>query len=85
MTMRLALWLAALVVAACVSPLAAPAFAPGGQPASEWERVVQAARREGKVVVAGPVGADRRDALTKRGTVSPSTSEESGPKRFYRA
>jgi ABC-type Fe3+ transport system substrate-binding protein len=30
----------------------------------EWERVLQEARKEGKVAVIGPIGADRRDALT---------------------
>jgi iron(III) transport system substrate-binding protein len=30
----------------------------------EWERVLQAAKKEGKVSMVGPVGADRRDALT---------------------
>ena len=30
----------------------------------EWERVLQAAKKEGKIALIGPVGADRRDALT---------------------
>jgi iron(III) transport system substrate-binding protein len=30
----------------------------------EWERVVQAAKKEGKLAIVGPTGADRRDALT---------------------
>ena len=30
----------------------------------EWERALQAAKKEGKVSMVGPVGADRRDALT---------------------
>ena len=30
----------------------------------EWDRVLQAAKKEGKVAIIGPVGADRRDALT---------------------
>src|SRR5947207_15076431 len=30
----------------------------------EWERVLQAAKKEGKVAIIGPIGADRRDALT---------------------
>src|SRR5262245_7427673 len=30
----------------------------------EWERVLQAAKKEGKVAMIGPVGAERRDALT---------------------
>ena len=37
------------------------AAAPGQE---EWERVLQAAKKEGKVAMIGPVGADRRDALT---------------------
>jgi ABC-type glycerol-3-phosphate transport system substrate-binding protein len=40
---------------------AAFAAAPGQE---EWERVLQAAKKEGKVAVIGPPGADRRDALT---------------------
>lgn len=31
---------------------------------AEWERTVKAAQKEGKVSMFGPVGADRRDALT---------------------
>jgi len=30
----------------------------------EWDRVVKAAKREGKITMFGPTGADRRDALT---------------------
>jgi ABC-type Fe3+ transport system substrate-binding protein len=30
----------------------------------EWDRVLQAAKKEGKVAMIGPIGADRRDALT---------------------
>ena len=30
----------------------------------EWDRVLQAAKKEGKVAMIGPVGAERRDALT---------------------
>jgi iron(III) transport system substrate-binding protein len=30
----------------------------------EWDRVLQAAKKEGKVTIIGPIGADRRDALT---------------------
>src|SRR5262245_59077781 len=37
------------------------AEAPGQE---EWERVLQAAKKEGKIALIGPVGADRRDALT---------------------
>ncbi len=32
--------------------------------ADEWEKVLEAAKKEGTVSVSGPVGADRRDALT---------------------
>ncbi|HSE87421.1 MAG TPA: extracellular solute-binding protein [Candidatus Binatia bacterium] len=43
--------------------LAGPASAaPAWQ--EEWDRVVQAAKTEGKVSIIGPTGADRRDALT---------------------
>lgn len=31
---------------------------------AEWEQVLEAAKREGKVAVIGPVGPDRRDVLT---------------------
>ena len=31
----------------------------------EWERVVRAAKAEGKLTLIGPLGADRRDALTQ--------------------
>jgi iron(III) transport system substrate-binding protein len=40
---------------------AAFAAAPAEQ---EWERVVQAAKKEGKVTMIGPPGTERRDALT---------------------
>ena len=30
----------------------------------EWDRVLQAAKKEGKVAIIGPIGPDRRDALT---------------------
>jgi iron(III) transport system substrate-binding protein len=61
------------VGAACAPPAAAPAGrqAPSGAgmsppaPANpEWEQTVAAARREGKLVILGPPGADARDALT---------------------
>jgi iron(III) transport system substrate-binding protein len=38
------------------------AAAAAGQ--EDWERVLQAAKKEGKVSMIGPVGAERRDALT---------------------
>src|SRR5262249_59885128 len=31
----------------------------------EWERVLPAAKGEGKLLLIGPLGADRRDALTQ--------------------
>jgi ABC-type Fe3+ transport system substrate-binding protein len=31
---------------------------------ADWNRVLQAAKREGKIAMVGPTGADRRDALT---------------------
>jgi iron(III) transport system substrate-binding protein len=46
-----------------MAPLTGAVFAAAaGQ--EEWERVLQAAKKEGKVSMVGPVGADRRDALT---------------------
>jgi iron(III) transport system substrate-binding protein len=60
-----AIW-SIVVMVACAPPSAAPPPAPGGaQTVSEWDRVLEAAKREGKVVVAGPAGADRKDALTE--------------------
>jgi iron(III) transport system substrate-binding protein len=43
--------------------LAGAAFAAAPGP-EEWERVVEAAKKEGKVALIGPPGSDRRDALT---------------------
>ena len=43
-------------------PGAVFAAAPAWQ--EEWERALEAAKKEGKVSVIGPPGADRRDALT---------------------
>jgi ABC-type Fe3+ transport system substrate-binding protein len=46
-----------------MAPLTGAVFAAAaGQ--EEWERVLQAAKKEAKVSMVGPVGADRRDALT---------------------
>lgn len=39
-----------------------PAAGPGWQ--EEWDRVQQSAKKEGRVAMIGPVGSDRRDALT---------------------
>jgi iron(III) transport system substrate-binding protein len=52
------------------SPPAGPSGATSAQPAAdpvtlEWERIVAAAKQEGKVVVTGPQTADARDALTQ--------------------
>ena len=54
--------LAAVVAALNFSALAFAASAPG---AAEWESTLAAARKEGKVVISGPAGADVRDALTE--------------------
>src|SRR5687768_12365059 len=37
---------------------------PGAAARAEWDRVVAAARQEGKLVVVGPIGAEARDGLT---------------------
>jgi iron(III) transport system substrate-binding protein len=75
-----ALLLCAVLLAAC-APAAAPTAPAGpgtqaaadpaasggdqGGTAAEWDRVVAAAKREGKVVIMGQVGADVREALTQ--------------------
>jgi iron(III) transport system substrate-binding protein len=62
----LALLLAACAPAAPAPPSSAPpASAPTTQDASagDWSRVVDAARREGKVVLIGPQGSEAREAL----------------------
>src|SRR5205809_7596197 len=46
-----------------MAPLTGVVFA-GAAWQEEWERVLQAAKKEGKVAMIGPIGADRRDALT---------------------
>jgi iron(III) transport system substrate-binding protein len=46
-----------------IAPLTSAAFAAAPWQ-DEWERVLQAAKKEGKVAIIGPTGADRRDALT---------------------
>ena len=60
-----------LALAACAeeekatpAPTASPAAAPAAWE-QEWARTLEAAKREGKVVVAGPTGAERRKALTE--------------------
>ncbi len=51
---------AALLLAALSGmAIAAPAWQ------EEWERVLRAAKSEGKLAMIGPLGADRRDALTE--------------------
>ncbi len=52
--------LAAIIAALIFSTLAVAASAPT---AAEWEKTVAAAKREGKVVVLGPLGNQTRDAL----------------------
>jgi ABC-type Fe3+ transport system substrate-binding protein len=56
----LVLW--ALLASLCLPALtdAAPAFN-----RAEWEKTVAAAKKEGKVVILGPAGADIRDAFTR--------------------
>src|SRR6058998_3353600 len=46
-----------------MAPLTGVVFA-GAAWQEEWDRVLQAAKKEGKVAMIGPIGADRRDALT---------------------
>jgi iron(III) transport system substrate-binding protein len=69
------IFVGALLLGACAAP-AAPAPATGGAPApaaapdtaaaatAEWERIVAAAKQEGKIVVMGPIGTETRDGLT---------------------
>src|SRR5438552_14246861 len=56
------LFLLSVLPLACVAPTAAPP--PSNQPLSEWDQVVAAAKREGKVVVIGGAGSGTADALT---------------------
>ena len=63
----LVMLLSLLALAACAAKEEAPA-SPAATAAAippEWEQVLAAARKEGKVVVAGPTGADERKALTE--------------------
>lgn len=53
--------LLALIFGWIFTPLLAFAAAPGQE---EWERILQDAKKEGKVSMIGPVGTDTRDALT---------------------
>src|SRR5581483_2906595 len=56
----------ALTVLGCSSPPRTGA-APQAQasPTSEWDGIVAAAKREGKIVIQGPQGTDARDALVE--------------------
>ncbi|MBI2756862.1 MAG: extracellular solute-binding protein [Chloroflexi bacterium] len=49
--------------AAAAKPTTATAPAAPGLSAAEWDQIVAAAKKEGKVSVIGPQGADSRDAL----------------------
>jgi iron(III) transport system substrate-binding protein len=71
--MRFALLSRVLLVAAVATgilacrpaPPAEPAAPPASQPQPDaWEQTIAAAKREGKLVVLGPVGADARDSFT---------------------
>src|SRR5437667_10203500 len=54
-----------IILRAWILLLALAGLANAGAPwQEEWERVLQAAKKEDKVALIGPVGADRRDALT---------------------
>src|SRR5688572_19147465 len=53
-----------VIILAWILLLALAGLANAGAAQEEWERVLQAAKKEGKVAIVGPVGADRRDALT---------------------
>jgi len=55
---------AILTLAAC-APAPQPAAQPSGQPVTDWDRLVEAAKREGTVSVIGPTGDDRRTVLTE--------------------
>jgi iron(III) transport system substrate-binding protein len=55
----------AVIILAWMSLLSLTGLANAGAAwQEEWDRVLQAAKKEGKVAMIGPVGADRRDALT---------------------
>jgi iron(III) transport system substrate-binding protein len=65
------IWLVVLVVAlaACASPTQTGALPPpgGAQPgqSSEWDAIVAAAKREGRVAVIAPQGTEARDLITE--------------------
>lgn len=58
------IFLATILVLAISASLPLPAFAASSSQA-DWEQVLAEAKKEGKVSVIGPVGADRRDILTE--------------------
>ncbi len=59
--LRLTVALAVIIAALNFSALAFAAPAPK---AGEWERTVDAAKKEGRIVIMGPSGVDTRDAFT---------------------
>lgn len=61
----LALLLAGCWLLAQGGSAAASQAAPGSSWQVEWEKVVEAAKKEGKLQIAGPRGAERRQALTE--------------------
>lgn len=63
---RLALVGLVLVALGCAAPRAAAPAAISASPVDrEWEQVVAAAKREGRVVIIGPAGADVQESLTQ--------------------
>jgi iron(III) transport system substrate-binding protein len=64
---RTCLWALPLVISAVAVVSHAAGSAPGSQPGwqQEWEKTLAAAKREGKVSMAGPPGAERRQGLVE--------------------
>src|SRR5688572_1041761 len=65
--LRLSLATVVLVLAACASPprTAAPPQQTAGSPAAnEWDQIVAAGKREGKVSIIAPQGTEARDLIT---------------------
>jgi iron(III) transport system substrate-binding protein len=54
---------ALLALTLWAAPDIADAQAKGASPGAEWEKVVEAAKKEGKLVIFGPAGANARQAL----------------------